>query len=199
MQARINLTSEKTIKNRINWIPIMIVITYLGIKFLWKSFFISGRISGIYWLFVILDKEIYSFVLAALFAIFSLVFFTLLAIKVFAHHEIYFPAGQNSLVFFLCSLTLIFAVFIDLHYETNPVAELNAQGNIYYLAEYREQSIAFEYSLYQCDAYGFLCNRVNPSNLFYDRPDPKLIYNQINHTISIDVYGKGVIYEYNLP
>ena len=188
------------IKSRISWIPIPIVIIYLVIRFLWKSLFISGRISGIYWLFVFIDNEKNSLLLAGLFAILSLVLFTIFAIKVFArHHGNCLQVGQASLIFFLCSLTLVFAVFLDLHYETKPVAELNAQGNVYYLAEYREQSIAFEYSLYQCDTYGFLCKRVNPPNLFYNTPDPKLIYDQTNNIISIDVYGKSIIYEYNLP
>ena len=199
MKTGTNLTSEKKIKNSINWISILIVTAYLIIKFLWKDLFISGRIGGIYWLFVFIDNETYFLLLAGLFAIISFVLFMVFVFKVLAHKGNYLPLLQSLIVFFLCGLTLIFAIFLDLHYETIPVAELNAQGNVYYLAEYREQSIAFDYSLYQCDAYGFLCKRVNPPNLFYDTPDAKLIYSQTNHTISIVVFGKGVIYDYTLP
>ncbi|HVM71832.1 MAG TPA: hypothetical protein VMT91_08740 [Anaerolineales bacterium] len=199
MKTGSKLNPNNLIKSRISWFPILIVITFLIVRFWWKSLFISGRISGIYWLFVFIDNENYFLLLAGLFAILSFVFFTLFVIKKYAHHGNYLPAGQNSLVFFLCSLTLVLSIFIDLHYETIPVAELNAQGNVYYLAEYREQSIAFDYSLYQCDAYGFLCKRLNPPNLFYDTPDANLIYSQTNHTISIVVFGKGVVYDYTLP
>jgi hypothetical protein len=199
MMTGTNLTAEKKIKNSLSWIPILIVTAYLAIKFLWKYLFISGRIGGVYWLFVFIDNETFSLLLAGLFTIISFVLFMVFLFKVLGHKGNYISLSQRSIVFFLCGLTLVFAVFFDFHYETIPVAELKTNGNIYYVAEYREQSIAFEYSLYQCDAYGFLCKRVNPRNLFYDTPDPKLIYNQTNHTISIVVYGKGVIYEYNLP
>jgi hypothetical protein len=199
MQIETKLTPNKLIRPGISLIPILVVIVFLIIKFGWKTLFISGQIGGIYQLFVIIDNENYVLLLAGLFLILSLFLVIIFAIKVFGHHGNYRLIGQNSLVFFVYSLTLVFAIFLDRHYGTIPVAKLKTNGNVYYLAEYREQSVAFEYSLYQCDAYGFLCKRVNPRNLFYDTPDPKLIFNQTNHTISIVVYGKGVIYEYNLP
>lgn len=199
MQIETKFTPNKLNRPGINLIPILVVIVLLIIKFWWKTLFISGRIDGIYWLFVFTDNENFVFLLAGLYLILSFVLLMIFAFNVFAHHGNYRSLGQNSLVLFLCSLTIVFAVFLDFHYETTPVAELNMQGKVFYLAEYREQSIAFEYGLYQCDSYGFLCRRVNPPNLYYDPPNPKLIYNQTNHTISIFVYGEGVIYEYNLP
>ena len=188
---KVNKPFKYGLKRRIAGVGLL----YLFIEFLWKIPFVWGGVFGIYWLFVFTDKT--ALPLAAITLILSaLTFIVYIVMKMFRKGNS-FTVGEISLALLGCGLLLLPTFFSIFPQNTNHLDSKRIQNRVYYLAVY--PMFDDNYGLYECDPLGIFCKQVYRSGDYTAGFYAKLVYDQKNNQLAIDVNGEGEIYRYKLP
>ncbi len=166
-------------------------------EWVWKPPFLAGRVPGLYWLFVAIDRIVLPFTGIALVGALSALIVALIFLaqkQTFGWQAL--GVGGALLVAGLAAGSTFLMIFAQ---NTIHMDRVRVRHHIYYLAGY--PMFDTNYRLFECDVVGLFCmSRYTSGDLLGPAAWPgTLSYASETNTLSIIADEEGVIFTYSPP
>jgi hypothetical protein len=180
-------------------VPVLLVILpgflIIGIQYGWKTAYLWKGSTGIYWLFLFLDRQFVPCILIT--AIFGLFFLVLRWFSKSTKNKYRFLLA--SLSSFIISISVLFTLPVVFANCTYHIQSIRAEGKIYHLGAYPLFDINFY--VVECDPLGILCRKIYRSGDIIDSSWDRssLYFNDKTRILELHEPEKGIIFSYKVP
>ena len=169
------------------WSLLICALLYTAVTWLWRTPFAHGRVAGIYWLFIAIDRSTLPLTaLAVLGFVATLLTWLVCAIR---QSRPLRHLGVTTGIFLL-AIVLFGTVALPVSLWTwQPLGSISARGHTYYLMT--SQAFDQNFELFECDGWGVLCWRIYIS-IDIDRPvEATLEYNAQTDQVLLQITSDG--------